>query len=104
MKNKDNLTLQEYLRRNRPDFIDSAEFRRQAVVNSQTERQLTKDELKLKFIEENEQNIILRVPNKLFSEKEMREITRRNYKKLPEVQQRLNNFREQRLRNADKLC
>lgn len=40
---------------------------------------------------------------KLFTEKEMREITRKNYKKLPEVQQRLRNNREQILRNADKF-
>lgn len=39
----------------------------------------------------------------LFTEKEMRDITRKNYKKLPEVQQRLKNNREQILRNADKF-
>lgn len=39
----------------------------------------------------------------LFTEKEMRDITRKNYKKLPEVQQRLKSNREKILRNADKF-
>lgn len=33
----------------------------------------------------------------------MREINKRNYKKLPEVQQKIHKHREQRLKNADKL-
>lgn len=40
---------------------------------------------------------------KLFTEREMREITRKNYKKLPEVQQKLRNNREHVLRKADKF-
>lgn len=40
---------------------------------------------------------------KLFSEKEMKEITKRNYKKLPEVQQKLTDDKYRRLRTADKF-
>lgn len=40
---------------------------------------------------------------KLFTGREMKEINRRNYKKLPEVQQKLVKQRQNRLRRADKL-
>nr|XP_023027562.1 uncharacterized protein LOC111515578 [Leptinotarsa decemlineata]XP_023027563.1 uncharacterized protein LOC111515578 [Leptinotarsa decemlineata] len=103
MKKNDYLSLQDYLRKNRPDFIDSAEYRRQAVGNSRSERQQATDDLKLRFIKEKAAYSKFKGTNKLFTEKQMKEITRRNYKKLPEVQQKLNNFREQRLRNADKM-
>lgn len=40
---------------------------------------------------------------KLFTEQEMREITKRNYKKLPEVKQKISSQREERLRSADRF-
>lgn len=101
-ENNRNCTLQEYLRRNRPGFVNSAEFRRLAMINNKIERELNKDDLKLKFMEQNVKNNQLKC-ERLFSEKEMREITRRNYKKLPEVQQKLIDQRLQKLRNADKF-
>ncbi|XP_057664522.1 uncharacterized protein LOC130898932 isoform X2 [Diorhabda carinulata] len=100
--NENNCTLQEYLKRNRPGFVNAAEYRRLAMMNNRIERELNKDDLKLKFLEKNAQNNKLK-REKLFSEKEMRDITRRNYKKLPEVQQKLIDKRVQKLRNADKF-
>lgn len=39
--------------RNRPDFIDSAEYRRHALLNSRQDREIKKDEVKIRFLEEN---------------------------------------------------
>ncbi|XP_018579152.1 uncharacterized protein LOC108917157 [Anoplophora glabripennis] len=102
-RHKDSLTLQEHLQRNRPDFIHSAEFRRHMVSNSKSARVFANVDAKLKFAEENMQQHSLRKPRKLFTEQEMKEITKRNYKKLPEVKEKIYNQREQRLRNADRF-
>ncbi|KAJ8942755.1 hypothetical protein NQ314_009966 [Rhamnusium bicolor] len=92
------LTLQEYLKKNKPEFIDSAEYRRQSLIISRSERELSKEEVKLRFFEDNIHN-----KQKLFTEKEMKEITKRNYRKLPEIRERVNNMKEQKLRSADKF-
>ncbi|CAG9829569.1 unnamed protein product [Diabrotica balteata] len=100
--NKQSYSLQEYLQKNRPHFVDAAEYRRLALINNKIERELNKDEQKLKFLEENANNNRLK-RQKLFTEQEMREITKRNYKKLPEVQQKLTNQRKEKLRSADRF-
>lgn len=45
--------LQEHLIKNRPDFIDSAEYRRHVLLNSKQDRETMKDDIKIKFLEEN---------------------------------------------------
>ncbi|CAH0556105.1 unnamed protein product [Brassicogethes aeneus] len=92
-------TLQEYLRQNRPDFINSADFRRQTVLNNRIEKD-ERDELKLQFL--NERQLPMK-QNRLFTEKEMKEITRKNYQKLPEVQNKLINQKQQQLHQASRL-
>uniref|UniRef100_A0A6P7F4Q4 Uncharacterized protein LOC114326479 isoform X2 n=1 Tax=Diabrotica virgifera virgifera TaxID=50390 RepID=A0A6P7F4Q4_DIAVI len=101
-ENKQCYSLQEYLQKNRPHFVDAAEYRRLALINNKIERELNKDDQKLKFLEENANNNRLK-RQKLFTEQEMREITKRNYKKLPEVQQKLTNQRKEKLRSADRF-
>ncbi|CAG9855000.1 unnamed protein product [Phyllotreta striolata] len=99
----ENYTLQEHLQINRPDFIDSAEYRRQAVLTNRVERERNKDDMKLKFLTKSEDEALLRRKNnRLFTEREMREITRRNYKKLPEVRRRADVLRLEKLKSADK--
>lgn len=39
--------------KNRPDFIDSAEYRRHALLNSRQDREIKKEEVKIRFLEEN---------------------------------------------------
>ncbi|VEN39645.1 unnamed protein product [Callosobruchus maculatus] len=96
-------TLQEYLKLNRPDFIDSAEFRRNVVNNSKVDRIKNKDEIKLRFFEENMNTTDPNIKTRLFSEREMKEITKRNYKKLPEVQLRAVHNKELKLKTADRF-
>ncbi|XP_044271125.1 uncharacterized protein LOC123015457 isoform X2 [Tribolium madens] len=95
-------TLNEYLRQNRPDFVEDAEGRRKAVNNSRMQREQMSDNNKLTFLkkcqEESAKN-----PKRLFSAKEMKDINKRNYKKLPEVQQKLLDNREKKLRQASRL-
>ncbi|CAH1170680.1 unnamed protein product [Phaedon cochleariae] len=101
---KKNLTLQEYLMTNRPDFMNSAEYRRRTVVTHKVKRQLDKEKIKLRLIENNlPEKEEMRGITRLFTEKEMRDITNKNYQKLPEVQHKLVQSREQRLRYADKF-
>nr|CAI5817671.1 unnamed protein product [Callosobruchus analis] len=96
-------TLQEYLRLNRPDFIDSAEYRRNVVNSSKVDRIKNKDEIKLRFFEENMNTTDHNIKTRLFSEREMKEITKRNYKKLPEVKQRALHSKELKLQTADRF-
>ncbi|KAJ8920128.1 hypothetical protein NQ315_011785 [Exocentrus adspersus] len=99
---RDQLTLQEHLQKNRPDFIESAETRRAVVLNSRNERQDAGTEAKLRFAEETVDRLVSKKPRKLFTEKEMKRITEKNYKKLPEVRGKLVDIREQKLRSADR--
>lgn len=105
--------------KNRPDFIDSAEYRRNALLSSKEDRETIKDQIKIRFLEDHSlypksnsrylmskskinTNFLWLVGPKLFTEQEMREITRKNYRKLPEVQQQTKYVRQQILRNADR--
>ncbi|EFA09903.1 serine-rich adhesin for platelets isoform X2 [Tribolium castaneum] len=95
-------TLNEYLRQNRPDFVEGAEGRRKTVNHSRVQREQMSDYNKLLFLkkcqEDSEKNA-----KRLFSAKEMKDINKRNYKKLPEVQQKLSDNREKKLRQASRL-
>ncbi|KAF7270242.1 hypothetical protein GWI33_016790 [Rhynchophorus ferrugineus] len=94
-------TLQEYLIENKPEFIYTAEYRRQLMLNSRIWRERNKDALKMHFLEN-------RAPSKdgkfkLYSEQQMKEITRRNYEKLPEVRQKHVNKHKKCLKEADRV-
>lgn len=50
---KVSLLLKEYLQKNRPDFIQSAESRRHVVLNSKHVRLFDQGDAKLQFAQEN---------------------------------------------------
>ncbi|KAJ3642812.1 hypothetical protein Zmor_025565 [Zophobas morio] len=102
VRRKAGSTLQEYLRQNRPDFVEEAEERRQTVNESKALREEMSDYKKLMFLKKCQEECERRA-KRLFSGKEMKEITKRNYKKCPEVQQKLNDNRERQLRQANRL-
>ncbi|RZC32352.1 GPI-anchored adhesin-like protein PGA55, partial [Asbolus verrucosus] len=91
---KNTYNLQEYLKQNRPDFVEVAENRRKSVVDAKVQREELSDFNKLLFL----QNYL-----EGNSDKKMKEITRRNYQKLPEVQQKLMDNRERQIRQANRL-
>ncbi|KAH1009626.1 hypothetical protein HUJ04_001955 [Dendroctonus ponderosae] len=95
-------TLTEYLIKNRPEFICSAEYRRQVLLNSRILREQQKDDVKLHVLQNNKKATDQR-NFQLFTEREMKDINKKNFKKLPEVREKLINQRETRLRSADRL-
>ncbi|XP_066147218.1 uncharacterized protein [Euwallacea fornicatus] len=53
VKNDVQYTLTEYLVKNKPGFVYSAEYRRQMLLNSRILRERKKDSLKIRFLENN---------------------------------------------------
>ncbi|KAK9729842.1 ALMS motif [Popillia japonica] len=102
------LTLQDHLVTNRPNFIASAEERRQALIELAYMREERCQKYKQLLAMSNGVFSERNVSNKLskphmFSSKEMKKITANNYKKLPEVQKKLEENRNQQIKRANKI-
>ncbi|KAB0794979.1 hypothetical protein PPYR_11818 [Photinus pyralis] len=101
-------TLQEYLCQNRPRFVVMAEQRRQCLLDLAAVREEHSEKYR-KLLATTQKPMSLntkRSQNKVkrpFSSREMKQLTAKNYKKCPEVQQKLVDVRERQIKKANKL-
>ncbi|XP_022918137.2 titin homolog isoform X1 [Onthophagus taurus] len=101
------MTLQDYLCTNRPAFIQNAEDRRKTLIELaylREERCQKYKQLLAKMrgvVPDEEGN--KKTKKGLYSSVEMKEITAKNYKKLPEVQNKLKERRENNNKKANRL-
>ncbi|GJQ75653.1 hypothetical protein Trydic_g17729 [Trypoxylus dichotomus] len=109
-KNRKNkkLTLQDHLLTNRPNFIANAEERRKALIQLAYMREERCEKYKQLLAKSNGKFPEYNVNNKpskprMFTSKEMKEITAKNYKKLPEVQKKLEENRNAQIKKANKI-
>lgn len=102
-------TLQEYLCQNRPRFIVTAEQRRRCLLDlaavreehsEKYKRSLATAQKPMSLNGKQSQNVKVKRP---FSSREIKQLTAKNYKKCPEVQQKLVDVRDQQIKKANKL-
>ncbi|KAF2880031.1 hypothetical protein ILUMI_26152 [Ignelater luminosus] len=103
-------TLQEYLCANKPSFIASAEQRRQCLLDLAYMREQRCQKYKQLLAltsgipcKSNTDRNKMCGKQHVFTVKEMKQMTAKHYKKLPEVQQKLEQNKEKQIRIANKL-
>ncbi|KAF5304169.1 hypothetical protein FQR65_LT08063 [Abscondita terminalis] len=98
---KHRYTLQDYLRKNNPSFVSSADKRRQLLTGHSNKREGSKE--KHKDAAARAYQSKYRKSQAIFSTKEMKQITAKNYKKSKEFQQKLMDIREREIKRSNKL-
>ncbi|XP_044726864.1 uncharacterized protein LOC123290668 [Chrysoperla carnea] len=98
-------SLQEYLSKNKPEFIDAAADRQQYLKEISEKRHKhtnTNSNMNTRKNHTAETNYKSK-KTKIFSSRKMKEITYRKYRTLPEVQQKMYNMKLFRQRRANRL-